>query len=139
MTLSHPPPATVPFLEAYLGNPPESNSEFYKSVCAFVADIVYTSGESSKIECKRTVRFAEPLVSTLGKMQVEDEKEEVEEYECNSPMEDFQMNLARLMEKWAPFQLPQVEREYLSQHNKSWTFISLSNEATVISRFNTVF
>jgi hypothetical protein len=37
VTVQHPPPATVPFLAAYLGNPPESYGEFYKSVCAFVA------------------------------------------------------------------------------------------------------
>jgi hypothetical protein len=39
-TVLHPPPASVPFLEAFPGNPPENYSRWHKEVCsAFLADM----------------------------------------------------------------------------------------------------
>ena len=129
VTVSHPPPS---FLEAYLGNPPESYGTFYKSVCAFIADtpqrIPYedeqhshaTEGWKHQVNsAQKTVSFAEPVASVLNESAVktaDDTAQEDEEYERNSPMEDFRLNLACLQAKWAPFQLPRVDREYLSMH-----------------------
>jgi hypothetical protein len=38
VTIHHPPPATVPFLEAYVGDPPPSYTTYYAKLCAFMAD-----------------------------------------------------------------------------------------------------
>jgi hypothetical protein len=38
VTVQHPPPATVSFLEAYLGNLPKDYGAFYNCICAFVKD-----------------------------------------------------------------------------------------------------
>ena len=118
VTVQHPPPATVPFLDAYLGNPPESYGAFYNSICAFVADTPqrppYGDSELPNNDSRRErrVTFREPLEISLP----EQEEENEEDYKRNSPMEDFQQNLARLRAEMEPYQLPRVAREYLSMH-----------------------
>jgi hypothetical protein len=113
VTVQHPPPATVPFLAAYLGDPPTNYLEFHKTICAFVADTPQRAPFDSSLT--KTVTFAEPLDLISNKQIIEDTAPD-DDYERNSPQEDFRLNLARLKEKWAPFQLSPVDKGYLSQH-----------------------
>ena len=110
VTVKHLPSATVQFLEAYLGNPPESYGTFYKKICAFVADTPQQPPYSEPPE--HSVTFREPLATVLGDSTVDtpQNEENEEEYKRNSPMEDFQQNLARLQAEMGPFQLPRLAR-----------------------------
>jgi len=100
VTVQHPPPATVPFLAAYLGNPPESFQDFYGNICAFIAT-------TSK-------RRAYDDDSALE--EPENNESQVRNADAPSKL-DFHWSVEALKEIWTPFRLSALEQEYLSVHN----------------------